>query len=67
MKPAFRLNTFCSAFFLLFSLDGFCQVLFGRKIGSMFEEIANINKAGGERTPTWVVQAAHGFPKESDR
>lgn len=42
MKPAFRLNTFCSA--LLFSLEGFCQVLFGSKMGSTLEEIANISK-----------------------
>lgn len=33
-KTVFRLNTFCSAFLLLFSLEGFCQVLFGSKIGN---------------------------------
>lgn len=33
----------------------------------MLDEIANINKAEGKRTPAWVVQTANGFPEESDR
>lgn len=37
MKPAFRLNTFCSDFFLLFSLEGFCERYLAEKIGSMLE------------------------------
>lgn len=65
-KTVFTLNTFCSAFLLLFSLEGFCQVLFGSKIGN-FSSNSKHKQSWRKKRTAWVVHAADGFPEESDR